>query len=134
MRRRSRNGSVLIADVLMSVMIVVMLVPVTVISIALMHDAMQFNMQVQDETALTQLRRILLISYDMETDGTCLYFEYQGRQCRLQQVNENLIIQPGTQIILADIDTCSFVTEGNTVNLSYERNGKTYRAAIAAMP
>lgn len=130
---RGRSGSVFIGDLVMSLMIAVMLVPAVMISIAAMHDSLRFNEEVQDETALVQMRQILMISYDISTDGNTLYYEYQGREYSLHQVNAHLIIQPGTQIILADIDACRFETAGNAVILQYERNGKTYRAALASV-
>lgn len=130
---RRRSGSIFISDLILSVMIVILLLPATVISVAVIHDAMRFNEEVQDEIALIQLRHILLISYELETDGSCLYYEYQGKEYRLHQVNDNLIIQPGTQIILAGIDDCGFVTENRCIILNYERKGKAYRAAVAAL-
>lgn len=71
-------------DLVLSVMIVILLVPALMISIAVMHDSLRFNEEVQDEVALSQLRRILLISYDLECSSGCLQFEYQGRDCILQ--------------------------------------------------
>lgn len=130
---RRRSGSVFISDLVMSLLIAVMLVPALMLSIAAMHDSLRFNEEVQDQTALAQMRQILMISYDISTDGNVLYFEYQNRQCRLQQVNDHLIIQPGTQIILVDIDTCCFTMAGQAVILQYERNGKTYHAALTAV-
>ncbi len=130
---RRRSGSVFISDLVMSLLIAVMLVPALMLSIAAMHDSLRFNEEVQDQTALAQMRQILMISYDISTDGNVLYFEYQNRQCRLLQVNDHLIIQPGTQIILADIDTCCFTMAGQAVILQYERDGKTYHAALAAV-
>lgn len=130
---RGRNGSIMMTDVVLSVMIVIMLVPALMISVAVMHDSLRFNEEVQDEVGLSQLRRILLISYDLECSSGSLQFEYQGRDCILQQVNDHLIIQPGTQIILADIDSCRFEQMGNTVLLYYERHGQISRAAIAAV-
>lgn len=128
-----RSGSVFIGDLVMSLMIAAMLVPSVMISIAAMHDSLRFNEEVQDETALAQMRQILMISYDISTDGNTLFYEYQDQQYRLHQVNTHLIIQPGTQIILADIDDCRFYIAGNAVVLQYERNGKTYQAALSSM-
>ncbi len=130
---RRRSGSIFISDLVMSVMIIVMLVPALMISIAAMHDSLRFNEEVQDETALTQMRQILMISYDISTDGSVLYYEHLGRECRLQKVNDHLIIQPGTQIVLPDIDSCSFEMNGRTVILQYERNGIPHRAALASV-
>lgn len=128
-----RRGSIFLTDLLLSILIAILLVPATVISVAVIHDSLRFNEEIQDETGLVQLRQILMISYDIHCDSNTVFFEYQGRDCRLSQVNSHLIIQPGTQIILADIDTCMFEQEGNALILHYERNGQTYRAAITSL-
>ena len=53
-------------------------------------------------------------------------FEYKNEKYTLQYVNENLIMQPGTQIFLTDVDACTFVQYGRDLYMEYARDGKVY--------
>ena len=46
-------------------------------------------------------------------------------------VNENIIIQPGTQIIYTNVDSCEFKCDDDVIIICYERNGNKYEEAIA---
>lgn len=129
MRRRT-DGYVLI-EVLLTLMTVVMMLPVTVLCIGLVHDLLPFRQTAQDEIALAQLRRILMISYDCEIQGDELYFEYRNEEYSLSLVNNRLIIQPGTQIFLTEIESASFVQKGDVIYVVFEREGDQREAAIA---
>lgn len=125
-----RQGYVM-QDFLLTLLIVVVMAQILTSAVALAIRSMQYGQDVQDEIALAQLRRILIISDDFRTDGSVLYFVNQGRQMTLRLVNENLIIQPGTQIMLVDVDSVSFLEEGNLIRCIYERKGIFHERIIA---
>ena len=122
-----RHGYVM-QDFLLTLLIVVVMAQILTSAVALAIRSMQYGQDVQDEIALAQLRRILIISDDFRT---ALYFVNQGRQMTLRLVNENLIIQPGTQIMLVDVDSVSFLEEGNLIRCIYERKGIFHERIIA---
>ncbi len=125
-----RNGFIL-QDFLLTMLVVVVMVQIVTASIAVVIRSMQSSQDVQDEIALAQLRRILIICDDFITTDDTLYFTHQGRQMKLRMVNGNLIIQPGTQIMLVDVDSVSFQDNGNTIACIYERDGKLHERIIA---
>jgi hypothetical protein len=86
--------------------------------------------EICDELALAELREILLISYDMNVTYDSLYFIYQNKQFTLSMVNRKMLLQPGTQIYLNDIDELHFESRGSTIYVGYERNKQKYERAI----
>ena len=51
-------------------------------------------------------------------------------EMRLSVVNQNLIVQPGTQIFLMDIETALFYLEGDSVMLRYVRDQQEYEVYL----
>lgn len=130
MPTRNQRGSVLV-EYLLTLMIVLLLMPITVMSISVISKGLYNQEEIQDSIASYQLRRMLLLSYDTYIEEGCLYFNYQNETRKLSLVNGNLIIQPGTQFVYTDIDEASFYMNDNTIILSYVRGNKTYEKAIA---
>lgn len=118
-------------DLLLTIMIILFLIPVVMICLHILFGTLHFDQDIQDLIASYQLRRILLISYDKSIEDNVLYFNYQSKQMKLREVNNNLIIQPGTQIMYVNIENASFYESGNVIYLYYERNGNSYEEAIA---
>lgn len=125
-----RNGF-LMPDFLMTMLITVIMAQIVVSSLVLLLHSVSFDQEVQDEIAIAQLRRILIISTDFKTTTDTLYFTNQGREMKLRVVNDNLIIQPGTQIMLVDVDGVTFMEQGHTIVCHYERKGAQHERIIA---
>ena len=85
-----------------------------------------------DEIALRQMRRILAVSYERECRGSELCFRYQGEEYRFYEVNQRLVLSPGTQIFLADIDDLYFETRNGVIYVCYRRNEKEHERVIAS--
>ena len=49
---------------------------------------------------------------------------------RLRLVNQNLIIQPGTQMFLMDIESAMFYLENDSVILRYVRDNHEYEVFL----
>ncbi len=120
-----------LGDVLMTILISVMLLPAVTACLWILPQLTAFDESIQDEIALQQLRRILMLSYDLECRNDTLYFQYQGRDCQLVLRNHRMILQPGTQIFLNDIDALSFGMEQEVIYVYYQRGNETYQAAAA---
>lgn len=88
--------------------------------------------EVSDELALAELRELLLITYDMDVSYDSLNFIYQNKNYSLSMVNNKLLLQPGTQIYLNDIDDLHFEIRGNAIYVMYQRKNKNYERAIGS--
>ncbi len=87
---------------------------------------------INDELALCQLREYLLISYDIKVNHYSLDFIYKNKNFNLNLVNNKLLMQPGTQIILNDIDDVYFERKGEYIYVVYTKNNETYERIIAS--
>lgn len=92
----------------------------------------EFNYDlVNNEMALMDLRRVMLLAYDIEVSDYELNFIYHNDDYTLRYVNNKLILQPGTQIYLNGIDDVSFYKENNSIYVNYtDENGKEYKRNI----
>ena len=88
--------------------------------------------EINDELALCQLREYLLISYDIKVNHYSLEFIYKNKDFSLNLVNNKLLMQPGTQIILNDIDDVYFERKGEYIYVVYTKNNETYERIIAS--
>ncbi len=127
---QTRSGSVT-TQLLMAMMVVCMLLPITMLCISSVRSNLQFMQEVQDQTALLQLRRILVRCSDLQVGNESLYYEDCGQQRVLRQAGRRLIIQPGTQIILDDIDGLFFGYEEGLYYLQYTRGQEVMKCVIA---
>jgi hypothetical protein len=132
-RKRRREGFVL-TELLLAVSIVVFLIPVSLVFLSALIPSLAFHEDVQDEIALAQLRRILSLSYERQLTGDHLELRYEGKDMSLVFLNRKLILKPGTQIFLADLDDCQLVQEGDSVYVLYERKGKEKEKILTKVP
>lgn len=133
MQRRNRRGFIMM-QILLGLAAILTLLPVCILGTAALCRQTEFDHQIQDEIALAQLRRMLIIGDCLEISDARLDMEYQGEMRSLQQVNDNLVMKPGTLIFLPRIEDCHFRREGNAVLLSWQRNGIVQERVIAYAP
>lgn len=77
------------------------------------------------------LRRVMLIAYDIEVSDYEINFTYHNDDYVLRYVNNKLIMQPGTQIYLNDILDVNFSKEDNSIYVNYtDQDGKEYKRNI----
>lgn len=86
--------------------------------------------EINDEIALAQLRELLLISYDMYVNTNELNFNYKNKDFTLSLVNQKMILQPGTQIFLNDIDDLYFDERNDYIYVCYARGNNNYERII----
>lgn len=88
---------------------------------------------VNSELSMMDLRRILLIAYDLEINEYELNFTYHNSPYNLRLINDKLILSPGTQIYLNDIKEASFYTKNGCLYLRYVNNdNKEYEKIIGS--
>ena len=125
----NRKGFALV-EVLVAVLTVCICIPIMVSVISLMRTSLKDRTSLQDQIALVQLRRYLAVSYDIELLPSSLTFQRQHEEMRLSVVNQNLIVQPGTQMFLMDIEAALFYLEGDSVMLRYVRDNQEYEVFL----
>ncbi len=76
----------------------------------------------QDLLSLQQFRLILACAEDLDIKEDEITYRYDDNNWEVYVVNRHLIVTPGTQIVLEDIDFCEFVNEGNNYYVVYGRN------------
>jgi len=129
MYKRRRKGFVS-TRALVAIYIILLLLPLAYSAFAFIgNNKFNYN-EVSNEIAMTDLRKILMLSYDLDNNGDSLSFIYKGDNYELYQTNNKLILKPGTQIILNDIDNAEFTNKNGCIYLIYETNGKTYERNI----
>ena len=95
-----------------------------------MRNVLKDKTPLQDQIALVQLRHYLAVAYDIELEPTTISFQRQQEEMRLRLVNQNLIIQPGTQIFLMNIENAMFYLEKDSVILRYVRDNQEYEVFL----
>lgn len=70
---------------------------------------------VSGNMSIVQLRKILLLSYDIEVNDNYLSFNYQDKDYEIYLANDHLIMTPGTQIIYEDVVDATFYIENDCI-------------------
>ena len=117
---------------LLALLVTVMMLPLSSLSFRYVAEMNYDYNGINDEIALYQLREILLIAYDVDVSADHIAFFYQNDEFRLSLVNRKLILQPGTQIYLNDIDMLYFYERNNCICIHYERQDKSYDKVLAS--
>ena len=125
----NRKGFALV-EVLVAILTVCICIPILVSVISLMRTSLKDRTSLQDQIALVQLRRYLAVAYNIELLPSSLTFQRQHEEMRLSVVNQNLIVQPGTQMFLMDIEAALFYLEEDSVMLRYVRNHQEYEVYL----
>jgi hypothetical protein len=66
----------------------------------------------------------------MKIEATEIAFSYREKEMHLSLVNDHMILQPGTQIFLSDIDSTAFEMEENLIYVVYERENTVCRKVL----
>ena len=130
---RLHRGSTL-AEVLVVLLVVSVLIPVTVLCLKSFPPLLTFDEELQDQIALSQLRRILLLSYDLKYTYDELSFTYQEKERHLMYRNDHLVMTPGTQIFLSAVDDAYFQFSDNAIYVCYQRGSKEYEKVLSERP
>ena len=127
--RNRKRGSILV-EYLITLYIFLLLIEVFNSCLVIAERSLKHNSLLNEEVSLIQLRRTLLLSYDIENKGNSLEYEYQDRRFILNEINNNLIVQPGTQIVIMDINNLYFYEVNNNIYISYMKNEELYEKAL----
>ncbi len=116
-----------------AMIICLMLAPAVILCLSSISGCLRFREEVQDRIALSQLRRILMLSYDVHTEGNTVRFSYQNEDRLLRFTGDWLLISPGTEIMLAMVEGGRFIERNDLLYVIYERKGKQYEAVLCPL-
>ena len=86
---------------------------------------------VSGNMSIVQLRKILLLSYDIEVNDKYLSFNYQDKDYEIYLANDHLIMTPGTQIIYEDVVDATFYIENDCIFLEILKDEKYEKICFA---
>ncbi|MBQ6334094.1 MAG: hypothetical protein IJI46_03365 [Erysipelotrichaceae bacterium] len=115
---------------LLGFVIIMSLLPITMLAFDYTADLPFEYSEISDELCLAQLREMLLISYDLQFSERALYFTYGNKDASLSLIGDKLILHPGTQIFLAQLDDLYFEERNGVIYVCYQRKNKNYERAI----
>ena len=129
MRNYRRRGFFL-DQFLIPLFIALIFLPLINSCILILSSSFRFNEEIQDTIALAQLRHIMFVSDEYQVYDSVIYCQYHHEPAEIRQVNRNLLLQPGTQIFLTDVDYLSFFSEGQVIGIEYTRKDRQYRRIL----
>ncbi|MCI6272963.1 MAG: hypothetical protein MR601_08465 [Erysipelotrichaceae bacterium] len=89
-----------------------------------------YEESLQDLIGLSQLSRYLILADEIKIENNCIHFKYLDKDMKVDVVNKNLIIQPGTQFVIVNIDYLNFYIENNLLYIEYKRNKNNFKMVI----
>lgn len=115
---------------LVAVLVIMSILPIIVSVLTIISSYKVDYDFVNDEISLFQLRRIMLIAYDIDNNYDSLKFIYHGKDFELSTINNRLVLQPGYQVFLNNIDYAEFNYNNGLLNITYGRNGNENTTCI----
>lgn len=85
---------------------------------------------INDELSLAQLRRIMMLSYDVEISNNSISFIYGETNRSLSMINGRLVLSPGYQMFLDKIEGAHFEERDELIYLYYVKDDKEYETVI----
>ena len=132
MHTRADSGFIL-EQFLIALLILCAVLPVFLSQLQAIANLYVRPADLQDAIAITQLRHIFNIAQNITPSGSTLSFQFRGEERILRISGENLILTPGTQYVLTNIEEVSFASEENTVILCWKRNEEESCAALGVL-
>ncbi len=119
-----RKKGYTLKEMVLAINICLIMLPILLISMIKLNDLKYYYDDISGNISIMQLRKILLISYDIEVSNDNLHFSYQNKECDLYLTNNHLIMSPGTQVIYENIDDVRFYINNSSIYLEIERDNK----------
>jgi len=116
---------------LLSCVICFTLLPVTLNAYKLVNNLDFKYEQANDEICLMQLRETLLLAYEIEVNSQSINFIYQNKNYSLDLVNNSLVLSPGYQLYLYNVDELQFRIENECIYVLYERGKNKFKKIIS---
>ena len=98
--------------------------------IALTKKIEYHSLDIQDLNGLLQLKQNLNLASNIEIASDEITYDYRDQNFTISLVNDNLIIHPGTNILMLDIEELQFIEDEEHLSIEYARNERIYRRKI----
>jgi hypothetical protein len=126
----SKHAGFILEPLLISLAVMTLLSPLALTQLQLLLRNLSFPEDLQDRTGLAQLRRLINVSDDFQVSEQQVSMLYKGQTMVLRLAGENLILQPGTQYFLTQVDEIHFAVKGTILEICYERKEKQSCACL----
>lgn len=133
-RRGRRAGGFLLADTLTAFFIALLILPLCMYCISAFSPLLKTEQTVQDEIAAQQLRRVFVLSHDIQVSGSEITLTYRQKEMRLRRSGRNVILTPGTQYCFTEVDDCSFAAAGGVIRILLVRGDRTVEKVLGVLP
>lgn len=88
------------------------------------------NYEIQDEISTIQIMRLLTISNNIDVSSNRISFDLDNKTWNIELINNNVILQPGTQFIFIDVDNAWFNKENRFIYINFIRKNIEYKRLI----
>lgn len=88
------------------------------------------NYEIQDEISTIQIMRLLTISNNIDVSSNRISFDLDNKTWNIELINNNVILQPGTQFIFIDVDNAWFNKEDRYIYINFIRKNIEYKRLI----
>lgn len=78
----------------------------------------------EDEVSVRQLRLIYVLSSSITIDSQQVCFDYMNNELCLYQKDDKLILTPGYQVFIKDLNSISFYHNDNCLYLQYQHKNQ----------
>ena len=117
---------------LLGLVIIMSILPLMVLSFRFVADIDFGYDEIYDELSLCQLRETLLLAYDLNVSAYELDFIYKNREFNLSLVNGKLMLQPGSEFFLNELEDMHFEEKRGCVYVCYQKDNRSYERVIAS--
>ena len=114
----------LLSEMLLSLIIAVIILPITITSLKLCKEGLKFETCKQDAIAIVQLRKIFTLGNDFIVHPKEIEFNYHQEDVFLKLINKNIVLKPGTQFFFMDLDDVTFFEYSGCIWMNYARKTK----------
>ena len=89
-----------------------------------------YDQHLQDINGMLQLKQILNLGSNIEISSDQIEYDYNENHFTVNLINDRLIIQPGTNILILDINSVEFIEDDLGLVIIYQREDQTYHRRI----
>lgn len=89
-----------------------------------------YDQHLQDINGVLQLKQILNLGSNIEISSDQIEYDYNENHFTVNLINDRLIIQPGTNILILDINSVEFIEDDLGLVIIYQREDQTYHRRI----
>lgn len=131
MRRVPDKGYIL-KDFLLGIAVFMILFPIVLECAEIISDLRYVDDSLNDEIAVLQLRRKMIIADDISLNGNEMKFNIGDNEYNLRYDSGRLYLTPGYQLFLNDIESFGFKIYDGMIFVDYEKDGRFYERFIAS--